>query len=243
MSTRINFCPPKGYTSSISQYFLANQTDKFFTPPDRSLHTVENYFEGWDGQKVFVECSPFMLKIEDNENIKVPGFPVNFDNDYLIFNIRPYEKHVRSLFITIYFMEKLGLKFIKPDNTPSDLESVFLKCLYSYSIRLLKNGPVIHDFTGPVYFVQERDFDLNNILDLCGIEHDPIVLEKRHTSAFKGKQHEKEYKEVNLKWLEYFHKHRELFESIKTENVELLKNMELPLGDFDEQLYRYQFLK
>lgn len=233
MSTRIIFNPYKGYTTSIHNYFLKNQTDKFFTVDKRETFSLDSYFKGWDGSKVFVDCHSHMInRIRENKVVPQKDFPVNcFDNDYLIYNIRPYEKQLRSLFLTRYF------DYVSGKYGEINLEDVFVYAVYSYSIRLLQEAPKVHGFTGDVHFFQDKDYDLNIVLDICNIEHENIVLPNMHRESAK-QRHVKKYLASNKAYIEFYHKYKGLIEEIKIENVELLKN-NLSYGDFDAEHYLY----
>lgn len=222
--TRVIHGPPRSFSRSVHRYFLQNQNDKFHTNEIKEVLHMENYFDGWDGKKTFIDCN-LRLFGRSAWDIKVyDDYRYNFTKDISIFNILPLESRIASKFIQRYYIQyivKTGYEL----NVLNE-EEIFMRAVSTYCIENYLKSIEAHGFKGDLIFVPSSRFNLNEIFSDYGIEHDFIELPHLNQVSARITRHAVKF--MYFKKLHYWmNLYRDKIEEVKERNVAMIKDLNL----------------
>jgi len=257
-NTRLIFGPERGYTTSIFRYFQHSEGNyyvgrrkEFFTKDNIRLTNINNdiYLNGYDPKDIYVDCSLtyFATYIRNSTNI-------SFTNDILIYNLRDLNSFVKSLYVTLFYDFLFRIDF----NYNTIMKSLLkMYDITSFLVRLI----VEKKYYNQVYFINNENFNIYDILDHFHLEH-PIynkpdfptentnihLLESLQEKIINDETTNQElshlYKKhfhILTKMKIYIDKYQEEINELNEKNIRALKTCNFILGDFDEEKFRKEF--
>jgi len=262
-NTRLIFGPERGYTTSIYNYFknsegnyytteykefiLENNTKKADFEIDKRNTNITNdiYLKGYDPKDVYIDCSftYFGDYIENNTNI-------SFTNDVLIYNLRDLNSFINSMYVTMFYNFLFRREFDYTTIMDSLLGRIYNIIPFFVRLRVDKQ------YKGKIYFIQNNNFNINNILEYFMLE--PIRLKKelpvlntnlnlinslkyRRLNSQENMSIYKEHEDILINMKKYINKYQKEIEELNEKNIKALKICNFILGDFDEEKFREEF--
>jgi len=243
---RVMFGPPRGYTSSIWDYFKVlpdyhtHKTKEF----DRdTIHAMSDedaykeYLQGYDGSKPFIDCC--LLYYNNHANLSFIKDLLFTDLDCSVYNVRSYKAAVKSYYLMVMrTMNKFYMvdDFEYYDQAGKDrlFDFAYNRFSVEWHLNYIKNTC---RYKGDVYFVQ--GVDIHEVMNTFNMRIPNYGLQKLNSTAShlvikpRLKYMLERFREFERYWSDNIEK----CHVVRENNIKILKESRF-IGKFDEDLYR-----